>query len=64
MATIEVDKQRVAAFCRRNGIRGLALFGSVLRDDFAPGSDIDVPVEFEEGHGPGLAYLAIEQYAA
>ena len=61
MATIEVDKKRVAAFCRRNRIRRLALFGSVLRDDFAPDSDIDVLVEFEDGHAPGLAFFAMEQ---
>ena len=61
MATFEVDKNRVAAFCRRNRIRRLALFGSVLRDDFAPDSDIDVLVEFEDGHIPGLAFFAMEQ---
>ena len=61
MATFEVDKQRIATFCRRNRIRRLALFGSVLRDDFAPDSDIDVLVEFEDGHVPGLAFFAMEQ---
>ena len=61
MANIDVDKQRVAAFCRRNWIRRLALFGSVLRDDFAPDSDIDVLVEFDDGHVPGLAFFAMEQ---
>ena len=39
----------------------LALFGSVLRDDFGPDSDIDVLVEFEVGHVPGLAFLRLEQ---
>jgi predicted nucleotidyltransferase len=61
MATIEVDKQRVAAFCRRNPIRRLALFGSVLREDFGPDSDVDVLVEFEDGHVPGLAFFAMER---
>ena len=61
MATIEIDKQRVAVFCRRNRIRRLALFGSVLRADFAPDSDVDVLVEFEEGHVPGLAFFAMER---
>ena len=61
MATIEVDKQRIAEFCRRNRIRRLALFGSVLREDFGPDSDIDVLVEFEEGHVPGLAFFAMER---
>ena len=48
----------IAAFCQRNHIRKLALFGSVLRDDFRPDSDIDVLVEFEVGHVPGLLRLA------
>lgn len=61
MATIDIDKQRVAAFCRRNRIRRLALFGSVLREDFAPDSDVDVLVEFEDGHVPGLAFFAMER---
>ena len=61
MATFEVEKNRVAAFCRSHRIRRLALFGSVLRDDFGPDSDIDVLVEFEDGYVPGLAFFAIEQ---
>lgn len=44
---IEVDREAIAAFCRRNRIRRLSFFGSVLRDDFAPTSDVDVLVEFE-----------------
>ena len=44
----------VADFCLRHHIRKLALFGSVLRDDFTPDSDIDVLVEFEPGHTPGF----------
>ena len=55
---IEVPKEEIAAFCRRNGIRKLALFGSVLRDDFGPDSDVDVLVEFEAGHVPGLFGIA------
>jgi len=45
-------------FCRRHHIRKLALFGSVLRDDFRPDSDVDVLVEFESGRVPGLIRLA------
>jgi len=45
--------EKIAAFCRRHHIRKLSLFGSVLRDDFRPDSDIDVLVEFEPGHVPG-----------
>jgi predicted nucleotidyltransferase len=50
----------IAAFCRRNRIRKLSLFGSILRDDFGPESDIDVLVEFEEGATPGLAYFSMQ----
>lgn len=49
MVHIAVDRERVAAFCRRHHIRRLALFGSVLRDDFRPDSDVDVLVEFAPG---------------
>ena len=44
---VEVDQERIEAFCRRWKIREFALFGSVLRDDFRPDSDVDVLVEFE-----------------
>jgi predicted nucleotidyltransferase len=57
---ILVDQQQIADFCRRHRIRKLAFFGSVLRNDFGPESDIDVLVEFEPGHVPGLAFLAME----
>ena len=50
---IDVPKDEIAAFCRRNHIRRLALFGSVLRDDFTPESDVDVIVDFEPGQTPG-----------
>ena len=60
MARISIDKRRIAAFCRRYHIRRLSLFGSVLREDFGPDSDVDVLVEFEPGHVPGLAFFAME----
>ena len=60
MPRIEIDKERIARFCRRHRIRRLALFGSVLRDDFGPDSDVDVLVEFEDGHVPGLAFFAMQ----
>ncbi|MBI3608493.1 MAG: nucleotidyltransferase family protein [Nitrospirae bacterium] len=59
-AHIEVPKDRIAAFCQKHHIRKLALFGSVLREDFQAGSDVDVLVEFEPGHVPGLAFFAME----
>ena len=49
-ARIGIDREKIAGFCRRHHIRKLALFGSVLRDDFRPDSDVDVLVEFEPGH--------------
>ncbi len=48
-ARIVVPHERLAEFCRQRHIRWLALFRSVLRDDFRPGSDIDVLIEFEPG---------------
>ncbi len=55
---IDVDRDRIAEFCRRNHIRKLAFFGSVLRDDFSPESDVDVLVEFEPGLRIGLIALS------
>ena len=59
-ARIEIPKETLADFCRRNHIRRLAFFGSVLRDDFTPESDVDVLVEFEPGHVPGLAFITMQ----
>ena len=56
-ARIEVAKDRIVEFCRRNHIRKLAFFGSVLRDDFRPDSDVDVLVEFEPGARVGFFEL-------
>jgi predicted nucleotidyltransferase len=56
-----VPENRLAEFCRRHHIRKLSLFGSVLRDDFKPDSDIDVLVEFEPGHVPGFAIIDMEK---
>ena len=56
-ARIEIPGDAIAEFCRRNHIRRLALFGSVIRDDFTPQSDIDVLVEFEPGCTPGFAFF-------
>lgn len=57
---IAIDRQRLAEFCRRHHIRRLALFGSVLRDDFTPHSDVDVLVEFESGRVPGFGMVDLE----
>ncbi len=55
---ISVDPEKIAEFCRRNHIRKLAFFGSVLREDFGPESDVDVLVEFDPDHVPGLFGVA------
>jgi predicted nucleotidyltransferase len=57
---IQIPSKKIAGFCLRNHIRKLSLFGSVLRDDFRPDSDIDVLVEFEPGHTPGWGIVAME----
>jgi len=58
---IPIDRDAVTAFCRRHHNTRLALFGSVLRDDFRPDSDVDVLVEFQPGHVPGLDFVTIER---
>ena len=58
MANIEFDRQALAQFCEANHIRKLSLFGSVLRDDFRPDSDVDLLVEFEPGAKVGLFDIA------
>lgn len=58
---IPVPQDKISDFCKRHSIRKLSLFGSVLRDDFMPDSDIDVLIEFEPGCTPGLAIVDIEE---
>jgi predicted nucleotidyltransferase len=58
---IPIDREAISAFCRRHHISRLALFGSVLRQDFGPESDVDVLVEFQAGHVPGLKFVSIER---
>ena len=57
---IPIDRQKIAAFCQKHHILKLSLFGSVLRKDFRPDSDIDVLVEFEKDHTPGFAFFSIQ----
>ena len=59
-ARIDIPKEEIAAFCQRNHIRRMALFGSVLRDDFTPESDVDVLVEFEPGQTVGLEFITMQ----
>ena len=56
--SVEIPRDRIADFCRRHHIRKLSLFGSILRDDFRPDSDIDVLVEFEPQARGGMIRLA------
>jgi hypothetical protein len=54
---LQLPSAQVAEFCRRHHIRKLALFGSALHGDARPGSDLDVLVDFDPGHVPGLFRL-------
>jgi uncharacterized protein len=58
MNDISLPRDRLDEFCRRKHIAKFSLFGSVLREDFGPDSDVDVLVEFEEGYTPGFFGLA------
>jgi len=55
---LTIDKDEIADFCRRHHIVRLAIFGSALRDDFQPDSDIDILVDFEPGQVPGFFRLS------
>jgi predicted nucleotidyltransferase len=55
---IDIPHDMIAEFCKQNHILRISLFGSVLRPDFSPDSDIDLLVEFEPDHIPGLIRLA------
>jgi len=61
MTQVSINHKNIAAFCRKHHISRLSFFGSVLRDDFGPESDVDVLVEFENGYLPGLAFFTMEQ---
>ena len=54
---LKIDREKIAKFCRAQHISHLALFGSVLREDFTEESDVDVLVEFQPGHVPGFIRL-------
>lgn len=61
MIRIDVSEEKISEFCRRRHIRWMACFGSVVRDDFRPDSDVDMLVEFAPGHTPGLEIVDIEE---
>jgi uncharacterized protein len=58
---IQIPRQRMPEFCQRHRIRKLSLFGSILREDFGPESDVDVLVEFEPGATPGLEFFSMQE---
>ena len=60
-AHLDVPVEKLEAFCRTWKVQELSLFGSALRDDFGPDSDVDVLVEFERGTRVGLRFFALER---
>jgi hypothetical protein len=60
ISQITIPQDKIEEFCKQHHIKRLALFGSVLRDDFGPESDIDILVEFEPGYVPGWAFFALQ----
>lgn len=61
---LRIPSREIESFCRRHHSKRLAIFGSALRDDFRADSDIDVLVEFEPGHTPGLAFFVMDDELA
>jgi predicted nucleotidyltransferase len=61
MVRIPLDQSKIAAFCRKCHIRRLSVFGSALSEDFRPDSDVNVLVEFDPKHIPGLEFFAMEK---
>lgn len=58
---LAIPQEQMSQFCRQRHIRRLSLFGSVLRDDFRPDSDVDVLVEFEPGTRLGFAFFDVQE---
>ena len=55
---VEFPTDKISGFCQRHRISSLSVFGSILRDDFSPGSDIDILVEFQPGAQVGFLALS------
>jgi predicted nucleotidyltransferase len=60
MLAIPIPYNHIEAFCEKNHIRKLSLFGSAIRSDFHKTSDIDILVEFDEGHIPGWEFVSMQ----
>ena len=58
---VKISRERLGDLCRRHGVRRLLLFGSALRDDFGPASDVDLLVEFEPGADPAWRLASVEE---
>lgn len=58
-SSVTIDQKRLIDFCRQRHVARLSLFGSVLRDDFTPESDLDVLIEFKPGETPGIEFFAM-----
>ena len=58
---IAIDRKALSEFCEKRHIQKLSLFGSAVRADFRPASDLDILVEFKTGHTPGLAFFALAE---
>ncbi len=57
---LRIPREEITGFCRRHHVRKLSLFGSVLREDFRPDSDVDMLVEFEPGTTVGYRFITIQ----
>ena len=60
-ARIDIPSEEIAKICRRHRVRRMALFGSVIRDDFTPQSDVDVLVQYEPGHAGGFEFFRMRR---
>lgn len=58
---VRIPEEALSVLCRRYHVQRLALFGSALREDFGPESDVDVLVEFEPGRTPGLGFVRLQR---
>ena len=58
---IDFDRTQLEKLCRKYGVRRLALFGSVIRDDFGDDSDVDVLVEFQPDATVGLSFFSLQK---
>ena|SRR5258708_22372844 len=58
---ITIDRKTLANFCENHHVQKLSLFGSAVRADFQPGSDLDLLIKFQPGHTPGLAFFTLSE---